>query len=189
MADTYFGMPFFEKPPTRIEFTRLLEDQLFSSREPYGELDRLLKEYCTRSGRPDIPFNYAIAQNVPGVFVLRGAGTKCADSASLQVLMLLGRFEEPSDTLKENQTLFGKLTNRFPVSVLRPGDANIYVFDLIEALIERGYYQARNDGVYGPFVQQAVHRLQLATESPDVNGIYAEVTIKNLQENYASQTC
>ena len=69
----------------------------------------------------------------------------------------MGTNEKPTDVLKENQENFSLgLSNPIPMPLLKLGDANIHVFDLIEVLIERGYYHARNDGVYGPLVKHAV---------------------------------
>jgi hypothetical protein len=160
----------------------MTDDILYTYRDPSQELHRLLKTSTNFTGVSDINYNYAIAQNVEGVFVIRGALTKCSNSEDLRVLMLIGKDEKPTDNLLANQQSlqFEKNglppvgSNETPTTNMRLGDKSVHVFNLIEWLTERQYYTSRNDAVFGPLVEHAVKRLQLDLDLPNLNGVWDE---------------
>ena len=176
LGDQFVGLPYFSNPPVGVTFHPVGKNLLYSYRNPASELNLLVKETTNQTGLSDINYNYAIAQNTRGVYVLRGAITKCMQSEEIRVLMLIGENEKPTDVLKENQRLFNfqNLQNPIPPPVLKEGDSNVHVFDLIELLAQHNFYQARNDGVYGPICKHAVTRMQLELDLPNLTGVYDE---------------
>jgi len=186
VGENIIGLPYFTKPPQTIVFEQVEEDFQLVYRNPAQELHRMFKTGTTFTGISDISYNYAIAQNVEGVFVIRGALTKCPNSENLKVLMLLGKGEKPTDLLLQNQKSISFTesglppagSNEIPTSNMRPGDRSVHVFNLIEFLIERGYYRSRNDGTYGPLTEHAVRRLQLDLDLPNLNGLWDEWTYR-----------
>jgi len=187
-GDTFEGMPFFEGLPVGVEFVALGRETLYVKQDPTEVLNMLLKE-TNQTGLSDIPYNYAIAQNRTGVFVVRGGITKCPSTKKLRVLMLIGKHEEPTDCLKDNQLLVLGSSNPPPLNPMFPGDSSIHVFNLIEFLASRGLYKARNDGVYGAFCTQAVHQLQIILDNPQIDGNYDTSLIDRLcQTELTSQS-
>lgn len=172
MADTYKGLPFFEKPPVGVEFVRTSERTLFLLREPGHELELLLKK-ALADAYADLDYNYAISQNSEGVYVIRGRITKCRESEKIRVLLLLGENEEPTDLLKQNQANFKELPKSpLPQPSLTLGDRNVHVFDLIEYLAEKGLYRGRNDGVFSEAVLLAMKELQFQLGHNNPTGVY-----------------
>lgn len=170
------GLPFFTEPPHSVEFVKPKKNLLYVHRNPQDVLNDMYMESVTRYPLADIDFNYALSQNTEGVYVVRGSHAKCSGSEKIRVLLLLGENETPTDTLKKNQQNFlnQTLVNPIPEANLSEGDANVHVFDLIEYLIEKKYYDALNDGVYGPFVKRAVQRMQLDMGFKALSGKYDE---------------
>jgi len=170
-ADDFFGLPYFypvgSSDPATIEFVHPHLDAYYLNSSPHEELGTVLRATKEFS---DIPYNYAVAQNVEGVFVLRGCVTKSPRSPYCRCLILCGQNEEPTDLLKQNQKEFkewwhsGHKDNIPPDAFLKLGDAAPYVFDLIEYMAQQGYYEARNDGVFGPFLRKAVLEMQYDME-------------------------
>jgi hypothetical protein len=182
VGENIIGLPFFTKPPTNVQFDIMPTNEEYVYRDPAKELHRLFKSSTTFTGVSDIDYNYAIAQNVEGVYVVRGALTKCANTEDLKVLMLIGQNEKPTDTLLSNQKSlsFEKSglppvgSNEVPTANLQEGSRSVHVFNLIEFLTERGYYRSRNDGVFGPLTTHAVKLLQLDLDLPNLNGVWDE---------------
>jgi hypothetical protein len=196
VGENTLGLPYFTKPPKTIVFETSPKEILYVYRNPSTELHRLFKESTNFTGVSDIDYNYAIAQNVEGVFVIRGALTKCCNSEELKVLLLKGPNEKPTDLMKANQKSFTINSNglppvgsnEVPTTNLSVGDRTVHVFNLIEFLIERGYYTARNDGVYGPLLEHAVKRLQLDLDLPNLNGVYDEWVYRKLTKTNLRNT-
>ncbi|MBA2350110.1 MAG: peptidoglycan-binding protein [Solirubrobacterales bacterium] len=170
VGDTYIGMDYFDTPPTKIEFIPVGNNRTYMNLNPFIELDLLRKKASNGTAWSDIDYNYAISQNFEGIFVLRGGITKCRETQSLRVLMLIGQHEAASDLLKQNQTLL--VDNPAPRAVLKLGDVGVHVFDLIEYLSGLGFYQARNDGIYSEQVVQAVKKLQQYQGQANLSGVY-----------------
>lgn len=170
-GDKIKGLDFWEEQPT-ITFHRPDTDLVFLHRDPVGALQIMLKaELATHLS--DFNYNYAITQNTDGIYTIRGCRTKCSDSDEMRVLMLIGNNEEPTDQLKTNQGYFGQeLSPPLPKSVITIGQNDVHVHDLIEWLTARGYYHGRNDGIYGPFTQAAVFKLQVDLNHSEPNGIF-----------------
>jgi hypothetical protein len=174
------GLPFFTDPTPQLSFHTSgtyradLGRTLFYYRNPNTILHSLVKE-AFNNGEADLPFNYAITQNMEGVHVISGRLNRFGDT--IKVLMLIGNDEKPTDIIKKNQTFlkhnYLELTNAVPSPILRPGDTTIHVFDLIEKLIEFGVYKSRNDAYYGPLTVHAVKLLQDQAGIP-ISGEYNE---------------
>lgn len=188
LGDEFIGLDYFDTPPVGIQFCRPSEDVLYVYRNPINELERLRAISVQGTGFSDINYHYAISQVTEGCYVLRGGITKCMKSEHIRVLMLIGVNEQPTDLLKQNQDNFIKeeVSNTYPISPLSSGDANVHVFNLIEFLAERGLYQARNDGVYGPLTHHAVRRLQKELGVTNLSGEYDLWTIHAL-DNISQQ--
>ena len=181
-GDAFEGLPYFDEPPVGIEFVSQPDEILYVYRNPTIELNRLRQMSVQGTGKSDINYNYAISQNTEGVYVLRGGITKCENTNKIRVLLLMGRSERPSDVLKKNQDDFinSELSNPFPVNPLSIGDNDVHVFNLIEYLVERGLYNARNDGTYTLFVEHAIQKLQKDLGLP-ITGQYDKRLIHTLE--------
>src|SRR5688500_10340465 len=105
VGDNYKGLNFFSKPPTSCRFHRIQSHLVYVHKDAGTVLNQLLQENA-QTHLSDLNYNYAIAQNQPGIFVVRGGLNKCSDSDELNVLMLVGLDEDPTDLLKENVDLF-----------------------------------------------------------------------------------
>jgi len=189
VGDNHIDFSYFQQESLQIlptEFYPVGKDILYVYRNPSVELSQLVKEATYGTGLSDIDFNYAIAQNVEGAFVLRGRATKCSNTHAPRVLLLLGKNEEPTDLLKKNQqdflSSFPPVGNLIPGPTLRPGDQNIHVFDLIEYLSEVGLYEGRNDAYYGPFLQRAVTKLQHIYRLSNLTGVWDEWIYTKVKE-------
>lgn len=186
VGDEYIGgLPYWDDPPVGIEFVELEDEILYVYRNPAPELERLLKESVQGTGLSDINYNYAVSQNTEGVYVLRGGVTKCTGTDKIRVLLLKGRNEAPTDTLKKNQHDFVNMevVNPYPVSPLSLGQENVHVFNLIEFLAERGLYNARNSGLYDVFVEHAIKKLQKDLGLRTLDGIYSLWVINALDQS------
>jgi|SRR5215510_15022914 len=185
VGDEFNGLPYWDLPPVGIEFVETSDEILYVYRNPAVELERLLKESITGTGISDIDYNYAISQNTEGVYVLRGGVTKCTKTDKLKVLMLKGRNEEATDVLKQNQQEFidTEIVNPYPVMPLKPGMEDVHVFNLIEFLADRQLYNTRNDGVYSPFVEHAVRKLQKDLGLKVLDGEYSLWVIHALDQS------
>jgi hypothetical protein len=174
--EDHTALPYFTDPPVGIEFVPIHKNLLFIHRNPQDVLNDLFMESITQHPLADIDFNYALSQNTEGVYVIRGAHTKCTNSDKIRVLLLLGENEKPTDVLKRNQrTLLEEvIKNPVPSPTLKIGDHDVHVFDLIELLTERGYYDAANDGYYGPLTVHAVKKMQLDLGFKNFSGVYDE---------------
>ena len=167
VGEDYKSLNYFTEKPS-IEYTRVDKDMIFLYRDPQKELNFLLKEHRF-AGLSDLNYNFAISQITRAIYTVRGSLTRCAGTESLRVLMLLGNQEKPTDVLKENQAFFEE-NYTFPVGKSLPleiptpkyqlGDRDIHVFDLIELLTKLGAYNTRNDGYYGPLVENSIKTLQ-----------------------------
>lgn len=178
VGDVYKGLSFFSEPPKTVEFHRVPTQLVYVHKDPGTTLDLLIRE-AHQTHLSDLNFNYAIAQNKPGIFVVRGSNNKCSDSEAIRVLMLIGQDEEPSDMLKDNQKLFkGTVGLHVPKPYLQPGDQSVHVFDLIEFLSRKGFYQGRNCGTYDAFTEQAVFKMQVEFDHSDPNGIFDHQTYR-----------
>ena len=186
VGDEYVGLPWYspmESLPDTFEFEPVGKDFTYALRNPVAELSKLVKEAQSSTGLTDLNYNFAIAQNASGIFVVRGAFSKCQKTSDYRVLMLIGNHERPTDVLKANQQaiLDGfHYQPPFPKPRFAEGDANVQVFDLIEYLASEGYYEGRNDGVFGPFCKRAVQKLQYALDLPELSGKYDEITYEAL---------
>jgi len=182
VGDAFAGLPYFDEPPVGITFHQPDDEILYAYRNPVNELERIRATSTQNTGLSDIDYNYAISQNTEGVYVLRGSITKCVQTDKIKVLMLLGRNEKPSDTLKKNQDDFinSTISNPFPVNPLSLGHSDVHVFNLIEFLVEHGLYQNRNDGLYSLFVEHAIQKMQKDL-GLTINGQYSMWVINALQ--------
>src|SRR5215510_13478984 len=182
LGDEFIDLNYFDTPPVGIEFCRPNEPIMFSFRNPLLELERIRNQSVSGTGLSDVDYHYAISSVTAGVYVLRGGITKCIKSEKIRVLMLIGTDEPPTDVLKANQEAFinEEVANPFPTFPLSPGESNIHVFDLIELLAEKGLYEARNDGIYGPLCEHAVQKLQKELGLLRLNGRYDMFTINAL---------
>lgn len=189
VGDNHNGLEYFTEKPTDIDFYFPERDIIYAYRNPTLELVKLLNDNTNGTGISDLNCNYAIAPNVEGVYVVRGAMSKCADNEHYRVLMLCGIYEQPSDLLIKNQQTCIKMLqkplghdmNVVPKPVLKEGDINVHVFDLIEYLTQEGYYVGRNDATYGPILKHAMRRFQAEHGVIDLNGAYDEWTYRKLQ--------
>jgi hypothetical protein len=181
VGDNHSGLEFFTEKPKDVEFYTPDRDIMYAYRNPTQELVKLLEENTNGTGISDLNCNYAIAPNVEGVYVVRGALSKCAFSNNYRVLVLNGIYEKPTDLLKKNQQLAidliqGGGQNVAPKPVLKPGDINVHVFDLIEWMTQQGFYFARNDATYGPLLQHGMRMYQNSRGVTELNGVYDEWT-------------
>lgn len=184
-VEDYLGLPFFgEDGPTGVEFWVPADPVLYIYRNPIRVLSDMVKTATYGTGLTDIDFNYAVGQNTRGAYTIRGRGTKCNKSNKLKVLLLVGANERQTDVLKENVAAFSltDLTPEPPTPGLAPGDANVHVFDLIEYLLYREVYEGWNDGVFGPFVERAVKKLQLEHDVPNMNGYWDQATYQAITD-------
>jgi hypothetical protein len=180
--EDHIGLPYFTSPPASVEFCKPEKNLLYVHRNPQDVLQDMYMDSITHYPRADLNYNYALSQNTEGVYVIRGSHTKCAKSDKIRVLLLVGDNELPTDTLKKNQQNFlhEPFENPIPTANLQEGDDNVHVFDLIEYLIEKKYYDAANDGVYGPLTVHAVKRMQLDRGFREFNGKYDEWCYKSI---------
>lgn len=182
--DQSSGLPYFTSHP-EVEFVEAPEDLVYLFREPRESLNKLLKEALTTEGLSDLNYNYAISQNVEGVFVIRGRWTKCRGSENIRVLLLKGKNEDPTDLLKENQKLF---LEEFPfrsevpqvAKTLDLGEYSVHVHDLIEFL----GIPYENKGLFTEILRQRLRRLQFYLKVDDFNGKFDKWT-KYALENYS----
>lgn len=177
-GEEFVGLPFFDSPPDGVNFYVPDVDVLYIYRNPIQVLNQMVKMATLGTGLSDLDYNYALAGNTRGAYTIRGRGTKCSKTSSLKVLLLVGKNERQTDILKENANAFDlqALAPQAPGPGLKPEDANVHVFDLIEYLLYRGVYEGRNDGVYGPFCQRAVKKLQLELDVPNITGYWDDPT-------------
>lgn len=197
VGENTVGLPYFTTPPKQVVFEKAQDDILYVYRDPSAELHRLLKKSTNFTGVSDIDYNYAIAQNVEGVFVIRGALNKtCNNNDTIKILILIGNNEQPTDLLLANQKSisFNESglppvgSNEIPTTNMSLNDRSVHVFNLIEFLIERQYYTSRNDAFYGPLVEHAVKRLQLDLDLPNLNGVYDEWVYRKLTKGQRQNT-
>lgn len=183
VGDNFLDFPYFDSIPTGIEFFLPNTDTLYVYRNPVNVLSQMVRTSVTGTGLSDLDFNFAIAQNTEGAYTIRGRCTKCQETDSIKVLLLVGNNEAHTDQLKENAKAFSlsDLIPKRPDSPLNPGDRDVHVFDLIEYLAYEGLYEGRNDGFYGPFVERAVKKLQLKLDEPVLDGIWNYSLINKLQ--------
>jgi len=132
-------------------------------------------------------------------------------STHISVLVLLGTNEPPTDLLLQNLTtcrefVLSKFPNATEINSSLPfefdwdqkskklssqftcnlptvftQDTNVHTFDLIENLNYWGYYNGKNDGVYGPVTRNAVSLLQADLKDAHlylkrVDGLYGRYT-------------
>lgn len=160
------GLPYFTKYPVgEIFFERLKTNTLAVYRDPKEILETLLREAFS-DGQSDINYNFAISQNVEGVYTIRGLTSRCTDQPGYKVLMLLGQNEDPTDLLKKNQKNLVKLLSQekiyveAPKPAIKPNSANIHVFDLLEYLHSKGALSTHNNARYTEVVEFAVKAFQ-----------------------------
>lgn len=165
--DQLEGLPYFTERP-EVEFSRIQTDVLQLYRDPVSILQGLLKTALTVQGLADLDYNYAISLNTEGVYTIRGFNTKCRENKYLRVLMLMGKTEEPSDLIKENQRqLVDALTNHSleveppePMTNYQLGEHSVQVHDLIEYLSVNHHFNWENKGLFTESVFQEVRSLQ-----------------------------
>ena len=115
------GLPNYRSKDVNTIFlaTPNLETQ-FVERDPYLFFEQQRKDDLSRLGYGDIQYNLGVAQNVDGVFILRGLCNKSAaqkpkeNNNSVSIYCLLGNQEKPTDLFVDNLTNAKSLiTSRF----------------------------------------------------------------------------
>lgn len=185
------GLPYFRFLPP-VEFCTPGNTTIYLFEDPVKSL-QLLLSYAQESF-PDINYNYALAPNTEGVFVLGGNNlsyqANLMPSPTCRVLLLMGDTETPTDTLKKNQKSFLEEYPLLPRYVPGPmrtevdpvGNSvpQIHFFDLIFLFSQLGYYIGYNRGLPSELLTQAIYHYQDDFNLP-LTGQYDTRTYKHLQ--------
>lgn len=147
-ADETDGMPDFRPNEIKgicVHYTGT--DVEYATRNPGTEFEKIRRTDVNSKGYGDIMYNLGVAQQVEGVYTLRGITNKGAANGStdtnaqyLSILCLLGTYEVPTDLLLDNLRSARKLVlGKYP-------DATAIV----------GHYQVRATGCPGEYLKNII---------------------------------
>jgi len=166
-ADPYQDLNSLRKP-VRLDVYYLPEDIDYQFQQPEPLLVALLKNDLNYGGLSDLAYNFAVAGNKEGMYLVRGCRSKDAfqlkdKEETLSVLALLGKGERPTDQLLENLRLaFQFAQHVYPIVRFRVPDHHFYLSTIIPDL------KLNEDTVPFPRVDGAMY---LESESVHVHGL------------------
>jgi len=155
------------RDPQKLEVNWLPDYFDYQMAQPEQLLVDLLKTDLNYGGLSDASWNFAVAGNKEGVYVLRGCRTKDAfqlrdREETLSVLCLLGRAEKPTDQLLDNLKAAYSLCNYVYPGIEFGENKQEHLFNLVQAV------PVGTEKIVFPKVEQSLY---LESESVHVHGL------------------